>query len=505
LEQVIFLQETYLELLNREIDEEGLNHYLALMRQGNYSKKQIIRMLLNSEEYRLLSSKSQYPKIALENRKLNDQEIFRGATILKSKPVLFNLDLIGLCNMKPKCSMCLNWVGERGPGHHPGLTVKDIKKFEKFLIHANQSINCSIGEPLILKEFNKILALFYKWEKHLGINSNGIALSRDLTDQIAPFFNILTISFSLDAATAATYAKIRNHQFDLVIKNIKYYCQKRDQINPRGFASKTGTVFIPMQVNKDEIEDFIKLSADLGVDVVELRSLNHIDENHIITKDQFTFDYKQQMLSTDELEEIRLKAEAAAKKHQILLDCQYQVSEEATYEYFLPKKFKSTGIKCTQPWHFILPYQTGHTVGCCYMNKSLGNWREEKLEQLWNSRRMMRMRKEMAQGKLPEECYNYTSCPIVQNELQKNPPQNRNSRINQLLEEREFLIQGSCKLPIFRGIIRKIRQRMGLEVEHLITPILDNQKEINKILLKEIRKLKTIVKNLKSQTQKRDK
>ena len=112
----------------------------------------VVKLLKDSLEYRLNHARSDVPRLTAENKKLNDQEVAAGKAVLRSSPVTFNLDLIGLCNMKPPCAMCLNWVGELGPRHHPGLTLDDVKAFGDPLRLASDIINCSIGEPLLLKD-----------------------------------------------------------------------------------------------------------------------------------------------------------------------------------------------------------------------------------------------------------------------------------------------------------------------------------------------------------------
>jgi len=123
------------------------------------------------------------------------------------------------------------------------------------------------------------------------------------------------------------------------------------------------------------------------------------------------------MLSREELAQCQLEAEAAASVCGIMLDVQYQVSEEKTFGAFVKEEHQGGSIKCFQPWHFILPHQSGETVSCCYMDQSLGDWRQEGLSNLINSKRMQALRREMAAGKLPMECRKYISCPVVQANL----------------------------------------------------------------------------------------
>ena len=412
-----FIRRLYLELLGREPEADGLGYYLRALRQKRYPRKYVVRSIKDSWEYRLAHARSDIPKLAAENKKLNDEEAAAGSTVLKSKPVTFNLDLIGVCNMKPPCSMCLNWAGDMGPRHHPGLTADDLRAFGDPLRLAWEVINCSIGEPLILKDLLPVLELLASWEKPFGLNSNGLALTPQLTDKLIPFFEILTVTFSVDAATPETYAKIRGPHFMKVIENIAYYSEKKRRAFPEGTASKTGMVMLPMKANRHEVAAFVKLAAWLEMDVVELRQLHDYGAEWKVEKDGFLFDYQGQILSPHELDEVRDEAEKAAAACGIMLDCQYQVSEQRTYEAFVPEDRQEGKVKCYQPWHFLLPFQNGDTAGCCYMGKSLGNWRTSGLEELWNGPLMQEIRAEMAAGKLPRQCRQYVSCPVVHSNL----------------------------------------------------------------------------------------
>jgi MoaA/NifB/PqqE/SkfB family radical SAM enzyme len=412
-----FVGALYNELLGREVDDGGLTHYLQLLQEKKLDRRQIVRYLKCSAEYRLQHAKSEVPALVEDNLRLLEEEISQKKTVITAQPRNFNLDMIGICNMRPPCAMCMLWENETGPRYHKGLTVEDVRAFGAPIRLATEVINCSIGEPLILRDLVPIMQLFAEWEKPLGLNSNGLALTPALTDKLAPYFEYLTITFSLDAATEETYARIRGPHFKRVIENIAYYSRRRREMHPEGTASKTGIVMMPMRVNRHEMADFVRLGARLGMDTVELRALNQIDHDWQAEKGGYLFDYRKEMLSREELAQCQQEAEAAARESGIILDVQYQVGEDKTFNAFVTKEHQGGSIKCFQPWYFILPYQSGETIGCCYMNKSLGDWRNEGLPKLINSKRMQALRRQMATGKLPLECRNYMSCPVVQADL----------------------------------------------------------------------------------------
>ena len=500
-DQETYVAEIYLKLLGRQPDNEGLAHYTGRLERGELTRPEFVRHLKNSTEYWLRRFPGDIPRRSLENTALNDREIREKKTVLLSRPYIFNIDLVGICNMTPPCSMCLNWENGVGPRHHKGLKVEDIKRFGEHLQLAHEVINCGIGEPLLNRDLIPIVRLFHDWGKLFGLNSNGLALSPALTERLVPFFEILTMVFSIDAATAETYAKVRGRYFDRVVENIAYYSARRREVSPDGFASKTGIVFMPMRCNRHETGDFIRLGARLGVDVVELRALNRIKENWIVRRGDFTFNYHQEVLTPVELEEVRQEAVEVAAAEGVRLECQYQVSPESTFFFFIPPQYRDLGICCILPWRFILPFQNGNTVPCCFITDDLGDWRKTGLEKMWNGPFMQELRRQMATGKLPGLCRRFPSCPVVQAALTAekrfHPESAGTSAVPPALGISEMppslRIMVPQKHPFLSRAIQAVRKRFNLELNYSLGELLARQEKINQGLAEEIERLRAEV------------
>lgn len=355
-----------------------------------------------------------YKKIAKDNFELNKKEIKDGAHKLSSLPIFFNLDLIGVCNMQPRCVMC--YEINSSTRLHPGISIADILNFGDFFEKASSLINCSIGEPLMHKDIVELIALIDSKGKEIGLNTNGLALNSRLSDALLKYPEALNLLVSLDAGNPSTYSKLKGDFFEKVASNVSYFCKKKKMLGHKKdgrMYPRIGFCFMPMKLNKDEIVTFIKLSSDIGVDRVELRCLNKVDKNIIIERGGFISNYNEQLLSKKEWDELEAVASIAAKRYGISLEFQYRSDKSDAFDFFLPREFADTGMKCTLPWRFILPYKNGETTGCCCMNRSLGNWRKDGLLKLWNSPRMQKMRLELGRGNLSGECLRYKHCPIV--------------------------------------------------------------------------------------------
>jgi MoaA/NifB/PqqE/SkfB family radical SAM enzyme len=482
-EQETYVAEIYVKLLGHAPDNDGLARYAGMLDRGELTRPEFVSHLKNSTEYWLRRFPGEIPRRTLENAALNDRETREKKAVLRSRPYIFNIDLVGICNMTPPCSMCLNWEKDVGPRHHKGLKLKDIERFGEHLQLAHEVINCGIGEPLLNRDLVSIVRLFHDWGKPFGFNSNGIALSPALTERLVPYFEILTIIFSLDAATAQTYAKVRGRFFDRVVENIAHYSARRREAAPDGFASKTGIVFMPMRCNRHETADFIRLGARLGVDMVELRALNLIRKNWVVRRGDFIFNYHQEVLTPAELEEVRQEAVEVAAAEGIRLDCQYQASPESTFSFFIPPQYRDLGLRCVLPWRFILPYQNGMTAPCCFITDDIGDWRKTGLEKLWNGPFMQKLRGQMATGNLPRLCRRFPSCPVVQAALTEEnrlhpesagalavPPAPDISAMPPALRT-----MVPRKNPFLKRAVQALRKRFNLELNHSLGELLERQ------------------------------
>ena len=62
--------------------------------------------------------------------------------------------------------------------------------------------------------------------------------------------------------------------------------------------------------------------------------------------------------------------------------------------------------------------------------------------------------------------------------------------IREKIQQRDLNFQKSGRGFFFAFIINKLRRRLLVEINHIMEPILENQKEINLRLLKEVEKIK---------------
>jgi len=259
------------------------------------------------------------------NALLNYQEMTEGKSMLRSYPLSLGIDLYGKCNIKPPCVYCL-WDKMKvieGEEANVDVNKETFEGYGPFFHGARTLVNCSFGEPLLHPQFEEILDFFAANKKILELSTNGQAFTeRTIRALIGkPIY----LYVSLDAATKETYAKIRNDRWDSIVANLVRLNELRKKAEN---FPKIYMVFMPMRVNRNDLEEYFKLCRKIDADALVLRPLLYLWDPKIeADRGGYHFDYAREMLSREEAEEIISLAERYSKTYNILLANQYNFGE----------------------------------------------------------------------------------------------------------------------------------------------------------------------------------
>lgn len=353
-------------------------------------------------------------ELVRRNLARNRAETVDGAAELSSTAPFLKIDTMGGCNMRPYCCICD--LDAANPIRHTGLDIESLRRCGRFIDQAERIWDGSTGEALLHPRFVDFIADAASRGKLVGFTTGGLALTAARVDRLAPLFACLSITVSLDAATAETYARLRGNRFDQVVANIRYLLARRKEA---GLIAKgeVGLCFIPCRTNRHEAPQFVRLAASLGADFVVFRPLHRRPVNKIVRRGAFTFDYFGEMLSEDELERCREDASRAARETGMLFHCQYQVAGADRDEEYKPRELEQAPAPCVFPWRFAKLVHDGQTFPCVYITESMGDWQRDGLDAVWNSEKWRTVRRELAQGSPAGLCFRAPSCPIVRRHL----------------------------------------------------------------------------------------
>ena len=248
----------------------------------------------------------------LRNAVLNTREGLEGRGELTSTPTNLGIDMYGVCNVKPPCVYC-DWdhaKQQEEDNVEAPFNLDTLDEYGPFFENAASLINCSIGEPFMMKNFDGLLDAFGERNKLVEMTTNGqILTDRNIQKLLG---RRIELYVSLDAATAETYAKLRNDTFDRILGNLRRLVAAK---GGRGGLPRIHLVFMPMKVNMHELDDFVKLCADLDADRFVLRPLNEIGDELEWTRAGHRFVYSEERLDFDTLVQLSARAAALCRVH----------------------------------------------------------------------------------------------------------------------------------------------------------------------------------------------
>ncbi len=282
-----FDEEWYLEthadvrdLVRRRQFASGLEHY------GRHG-------CAEGREYRLVSRTTNPSPKPAANAALALLEYTRGATVLRSRPVDLVLQVSTVCNLR--CVMCPHGIHAVERPMHMPLGVLD--RVRDYAATAARMIVSGLGEPMLAPAFWRLVEdCAGREDVFIRANSNAILVTQERARRLLDS-GLKEISFSCDAATPETYARIRGADFARVRQGIATMTAER-----RAHPRKSLEVFMNMTLMAENIAEaprFVELAATLGVDAVLFSQLFPFGDrpDWQVTRGDWTFVYSQQMLN----------------------------------------------------------------------------------------------------------------------------------------------------------------------------------------------------------------
>lgn len=178
--------------------------------------------------------------------------------------IVTELDLTNKCNHR--CPGCC--------GHNENnqeLSKEQIFKIAEGLrALGNQGVILSGGgEPTISPNFEYAVKILKEYGMKIGLNSHGMNLDEAKCELIAK--NMEYFRISLDASSAEMYEKIhgmKSHHFQKTIENIKMFATIKKKLHSK---VSFGVGFLTNRETQKEMEEFVKIAKESGVDFAQFR------------------------------------------------------------------------------------------------------------------------------------------------------------------------------------------------------------------------------------------
>ncbi|MGE5243129.1 MAG: radical SAM protein [Betaproteobacteria bacterium] len=401
-----------------------------------------------------------------ENWVRNVREMLDRRVSLDSTPVSLGIDLHGVCNVKPPCVYC-EWDYSKdleGPFVDAPFTPDTLREWGPFFEKSVNLVNCSIGEPFMMKEFDDLLDAFGDGGKVLEMTTNGqILTDRNIQKLLG---RPIDLYISLDAGTPETYAKLRNDRFEAILRNLERLIAAK---GGPGRYPHVHLVFMPMRINVHELERFVRICASLRVDRLVLRPLN--DSPSVALdweRNGYRFEYQKELLPFDELVRVSGRAAELCRQHGVSLADQMDfggamgaqfdrlfeegrqsvarpaaapselpetASAPATAPVMAPRSAAATETAapgssveaplpslggerkpaCTEPWKSLYILRRG-VFPCCYGGTPVAPM--DQYREAWNGPLVQAIRAELSEGRFHDYCLRSPACPIVRKSVE---------------------------------------------------------------------------------------
>ena len=277
------------------------------------------------------------PVVNFLYRKVYDRRIGKKTARFQLSDLIVSIEPSNTCNAR--CVMC---------PYHKMTRPKEIMPMELFkkiaddcLLEEVKNFNLNFYNEPFLDPFifNRIKYLDSKGVK-VKLFSNGSALNEEKTEELLKS-GLDEVNFSVDSHKKETYEKIRKGlNFDLVISNISYLVERRNQLGLN--KPRIKVVFVKQKENEAELEEYKKFWKD-KVDKIILS----FDDNRNYTSEFFN-------------------------KH---------------------KKIKP--FPCNKLWAEMNVISSGKVALCCVdydAKEVIGDFNKQSLKEIWNSEKFRQIK-----------------------------------------------------------------------------------------------------------------
>ena len=324
------------------------------------------------------------PIVALSNV----YAILRRPSQVHHLPVHIKVETTSRCNLA--CRFCgrtyAAWQGQDATGLSTEEVLAqtrqfgqdmDLATFEAIVEQFPNLLSIDLqgtGEPLLNPGFMGILEQCALRHLRMEFFTNATLLSREKAQAIVDS-RVAQVSISVDGATTSTYENLRRGaNFGRVGDNIAYLCEYRRKQGKSWPHLRL--VLVVMRPNQEELERFVELGKELGVDEV--------------VATHFKLPHESAARLAPEPTVLPISIEVAAHRAR-------ELGIRFTNEIELPtgqgngdpgRVVPRSCERCLWPWLFTNITIEGYVTPCCYISNyadlCMGNVFEKGFAKLWN-------------------------------------------------------------------------------------------------------------------------
>jgi MoaA/NifB/PqqE/SkfB family radical SAM enzyme len=316
-----------------------------------------------------------------------------------SEPVCLYLETTNRCNLL--CTTCPRTYEDLEPPADMSWEtftriVDQIPDISRVVLHG-------VGEPMMVKELPRMVRYLKQRGTYVLFNTNGTLLrpkkGRELIDA-----GLDELRVSLDAAEAAAFKLVRGRDwFDRIVANVREFVVLKQRLHaaqPRLSLWLTG-----LRETLQQLPDFIRLAAEIGVPEVHLQRLVHFPDGQGLARPESSLFEGLRREESACLEQ----AQRVAAELGVTFDASGAAEPEASLK-------RGAGAQpwslCRRPWTLMYFTAHGRAIPCCiapfsmrgYESFTLGDASQQSLRDIWNGAGYRQFRAALLSDTPPPAC-----------------------------------------------------------------------------------------------------
>jgi MoaA/NifB/PqqE/SkfB family radical SAM enzyme len=262
-----------------------------------------------------------------------------------------------------------------------------------------------VGEPMMVKSLPRMIRYLKDRGVYVLFNTNGTLLAPKKRRELIET-GLDELRVSLDAAEAESFFKVRGkNMFDRIVRNVGEFTALQREI--RASTPRVSLWLTGLKETVDQLPDFVRLAARIGVEEVHLQRLVFDDLGRGLARSESSLFEKTQA----EEEAAIAAAQELGRTLGVTIDAS-GASEPGTSlkrgDGELPWS------ACRRPWSLMYFTAHGRALPCCiapfsargYESYTLGDATQQTLREIWNGDAYQDFRTALIGDVPPKPCQN---------------------------------------------------------------------------------------------------
>ena len=323
------------------------------------------------------------------------------SAVAEAPPVCLYLEVTNRCNLL--CETCPRTFEElEAPADMSWSLftriVDQIPNIARVVLHG-------VGEPMLVRDLPRMIRYLKDRGTYVLFNTNGTLLNPKKFQALIDT-GLDELRVSLDAADRESYLRVRGKDFfNRIVRDVsKFTAFQRDigVTTPKVSLWLTG-----LKETVDQLPDFVRLSAKMGVTEVHLQRLVFDKAGFGLARPEFSLFEQTRDDETAAIE----TAQLLGRELGVTLDASGATEPGLSLKRNADDKPWAT---CRRPWSLMYFTAHGRALPCCiapfsargYENYTLGDATQNTLQEIWNSPAYKNFRTDLLGDAPPAPCQN---------------------------------------------------------------------------------------------------